>query len=427
VGWTQTINLATADPEKAWKIMAHTAMMQGELKAQAGVKASGRKLTEPVFAYSLSYHPDDRPTRARQEKDARDSLKVLGLEENQAILVSHTDTKHDHVHVIVNRVHPETGKAASVGRSMLKLSQWAQQCEQEQGRVVCPQRVENNARRKHGEFVRSPRIPRPTHELNRAIANVDGKLGVEYTQTIQRQLDAQMNEIKRQMQTAHARQWEALKASYDTVKTRRMDYTKKLKEAKAVQIKGDAANKARWRDLFTRQRQGRKQFEAAERGTISKIMNMVFVYQTMRRHDPNADALTIFYTLVSSSQRRAVFEADQQRQQKELARQIKRETAAAFDTIDRDEARDMNGDREAWLKQCAALKKIQAAQRVELKAKWQVRNDERTQALGPIKERAKKYRQARHFRRGRSIKDDDLFRRPPQKPDPGQGGGPKMG
>ena len=32
VAWTHTLNLATDDPERAWRIMAHTAMSQAELK-----------------------------------------------------------------------------------------------------------------------------------------------------------------------------------------------------------------------------------------------------------------------------------------------------------------------------------------------------------------------------------------------------------
>ena len=39
------------------------------------------------------------------------SLKALGLERHQALIVSHRDGQ-PHVHVIANRVDPESGKAA---------------------------------------------------------------------------------------------------------------------------------------------------------------------------------------------------------------------------------------------------------------------------------------------------------------------------
>ncbi|MBB4375254.1 hypothetical protein GGD63_008103 [Bradyrhizobium sp. cir1] len=43
---------------------------------------------------------------------ARETLKALGLEGHEALLVGHNDEPHPHIHVIVNRVNPETGIAA---------------------------------------------------------------------------------------------------------------------------------------------------------------------------------------------------------------------------------------------------------------------------------------------------------------------------
>src|SRR5437764_9740018 len=74
VAWVETVNLPTGDPERAWRIMAHTAMMADEIKAAAGIKATGRKLTKPVFAYSIAWHPGERPTKAEQLEAARSSL-----------------------------------------------------------------------------------------------------------------------------------------------------------------------------------------------------------------------------------------------------------------------------------------------------------------------------------------------------------------
>ena len=102
---------------------------------------------------------------------ALDSLKAQELEGYQAIILAHSDEPQQHVHVIVNRVHPETGKAATLSNSKLKLSQWAEAYERERGKIYCPQRVENNARRSRGEFVRHPRMPRPVFEFNRATGN----------------------------------------------------------------------------------------------------------------------------------------------------------------------------------------------------------------------------------------------------------------
>ena len=74
--------------------------------------------------------------------------------------MSHRDGQ-PHVHVIANRVDPESGKAAGLNRSKLKLSKWAEEYERGQGKIRCPQRERNNARRGQGKRVQD-RVSRPT-------------------------------------------------------------------------------------------------------------------------------------------------------------------------------------------------------------------------------------------------------------------------
>ena len=91
------------------------------------------------------------------------SMEALGLEGHEALIVAHDDTRHPHVHVIANRVDPETGKAATLGRSKLRLSRWAEGYEREQGRIRCERRVRNNERRRAGKQVLRPTEDRPRH------------------------------------------------------------------------------------------------------------------------------------------------------------------------------------------------------------------------------------------------------------------------
>jgi hypothetical protein len=213
VAWIETANLPTGDPERAWRIMAHTALAQAELKAAAGTKATGRKLKHPVFAYSLAWRPGERPAKAEMMEAARASLKAQGLEQHQAIILCHTDEPQAHVHIIVNRVHPATGKAATLSNSKLKLSQWAEGYERERGKILCPQRVKNNARRSRGQFVRHPRTPRPVFEFARATGN-DHLLRDTFAVTGQRQQDAHLHEIGRAIKRSHARQWRDMERVY---------------------------------------------------------------------------------------------------------------------------------------------------------------------------------------------------------------------
>ena len=152
--WTETRNLATNDVMRGSRLMEATARDAPVLKKLAGVKATGRKLKKPMVHYSLSWAPDERPIQWTMRQAVDGSLKALGLENRQALVVAHGDRAHPHVHVIVNRVDPETGKAANMGRDRIKLSKWAEGYEREQGRIRCHQRQANNYRRARGGWVR---------------------------------------------------------------------------------------------------------------------------------------------------------------------------------------------------------------------------------------------------------------------------------
>ena len=171
VAWTFTLNLPTDDPERAWRMMAHTAMSQAELKAAAGVKATGRKLTKPVMAYSLAWSPDEDPPAPHEMLEAAQaSLAALGLEQHQALVVCHNDTAHPHVHVLINRVNPVNGIAHNGSKTKLKLSAWAEDYERSRGQILCVERVENNAARREGQNPdRAENVSRPQWEA----ANVD--------------------------------------------------------------------------------------------------------------------------------------------------------------------------------------------------------------------------------------------------------------
>ncbi len=94
---------------------------------------------------------------------------MLGLEKHQALIVAHNDKAHRHVHVIVNRVDLETGKAAHVGRSRLLLSEWAEEYERRQGRIRCNRRELNNERRAAGARLRD-RVSLPTGRYRRGLS-----------------------------------------------------------------------------------------------------------------------------------------------------------------------------------------------------------------------------------------------------------------
>jgi hypothetical protein len=147
VGWSMTLNLATQDVKWAWHEMTETYWAQDALKQASGTDLRGRKNDKPVLHYSLSWAPSENPTQEQMREAAISSLKALGLSEHEALIAAHTDKKHPHLHIVVNTVHPQTGRTADLKFSKLALSRWAQEYEQEHG-LHCEERVKNNEDRK---------------------------------------------------------------------------------------------------------------------------------------------------------------------------------------------------------------------------------------------------------------------------------------
>ena len=151
VAWTHTLNLMTDCISKAWQRMAYTAKHQDALKRASGQRATGAKLKKPVFSYSLAWHPEQKPSKQDMLDAAMQTLAALGLSDHQAIVAAHNDEPHPHVHVIVNAVHPLTGLVAKLKHTKRKLSDFARAYERAGGKVYCPQREANHAKRQAGQ------------------------------------------------------------------------------------------------------------------------------------------------------------------------------------------------------------------------------------------------------------------------------------
>lgn len=147
VAWTHKENLFSNTVDDAWFEMMDTWRDRNALKKAAGFKTSGRDNKAPVLHMSLSWHPDETPSADHMRETALAALKALGLQEHQALIVAHKDEPQPHVHLLINTVHPVTGKTADLKHSKNTLSRWAEAYEREHGQIRCEQRVKNNARR----------------------------------------------------------------------------------------------------------------------------------------------------------------------------------------------------------------------------------------------------------------------------------------
>jgi hypothetical protein len=98
IEWTAARNLIVDDPAMAARVMQTTA-------------AVNHRVTHPVYHVAVAFHPDDVVTRETMERVADRLLHELGLAEHQVLIVAHNDRPHAHMHLMINRIHPETGKA----------------------------------------------------------------------------------------------------------------------------------------------------------------------------------------------------------------------------------------------------------------------------------------------------------------------------
>ncbi len=147
VDWVETRNLPTQDPQTAARIMAATA------------RDSERTAT-PVYHLSISFDPGDPVDRDAMLRVADRTLRDLGLQDHQAVLVAHNDTAHPHVHLMVNRVHPETGRAWSNFRDYRRIEGSLREQEVEMGLRVVPGKHARVPGRNGAARARVPRAQR---------------------------------------------------------------------------------------------------------------------------------------------------------------------------------------------------------------------------------------------------------------------------
>ncbi len=114
VDWAFSVNCGDVEVEDAWRPMYETWDRRTALKREAGVDLRGADNKAPVMHYTLSWAPGDRPSKQQMMDAALKSLKALGLEDHQAAIAAHNDKDHLHLHIVVNTVHPETGRTAAL-------------------------------------------------------------------------------------------------------------------------------------------------------------------------------------------------------------------------------------------------------------------------------------------------------------------------
>jgi hypothetical protein len=106
---------------------------------QAQNTRAGNKRT---YHLVISLHPDDRRLERRELQQVVDRLvDTLGFSEHQYIAVRHNDTDHEHIHVAINKIHPETFRIHSPAWDHQKLFTGARALERELGLTLLRSRT----------------------------------------------------------------------------------------------------------------------------------------------------------------------------------------------------------------------------------------------------------------------------------------------
>lgn len=99
-----------------------------EMRAAA---AQNPLVEHPVMHFMAAWEPGERPTETEWKQSAERMIQALGFGEHQYLIAAHDDKEHFHVHVMLNRVHPETAKAHNPRLTQLTLHRLARALEHE--------------------------------------------------------------------------------------------------------------------------------------------------------------------------------------------------------------------------------------------------------------------------------------------------------
>ena len=300
VAWTETRNLMTDNPDTARKIMTATAMQSDQLKKAAGVKAAGRKSTQHVYAYALSWHPDEAEglTKADMIAAADSSLKELEADHLQSVVVCHTDQKHPHIHVIVNRVDPSDGRMHGFKNDRLILSDWANRYERERGQLVTPAREEKRKKREQYQD-KQKRLDYAKQKRAEAAARPKDDLSPA----------AMLKDLGDAQKARHRQEWQELSASNKDRRTAIYDdYRTRIKAAAALHRQ---EVRPIWRKYYAEERERKQAFEDRERNVFGKVKNAfaATTFQHLRGAiDGSGKLSATFSNALSSQKRRAAFD-----------------------------------------------------------------------------------------------------------------------
>lgn len=378
VEWTATRNLATDNPHLGWRVMVATALDQNRLKEQAGIANTGRKSSKHVLHLTLSWHPEQNPTKEQMLEAADGALGALKASDRQALIVAHNDELHPHIHLMINRVSPRDGRLLSSSNDRLALSKWAESYERDHGKIYCDERVLNNRLRAGGSYVKGERnVPRHVFEAL-ALQSSNDNSQINVVKAEERKKDHALALKGRNMTKQHNAAWSKLD---DDFQQRKADIARTLKK-ETSKAEARIANEMRpeWKALYARQDAEKRTFESLEKTLFGRTSNMVRTIQVTAKDLGGAESGILrrsFGILTNAGQRLEYFEKAQARDRAALAAKKARRVAIVTGALKAQRDGKLGAARKLFLSERKTLFKRQEIERDEHRAGWAARNAER--------------------------------------------------
>jgi hypothetical protein len=120
---------------------------KAQVKEMQDLAHAAVRSKDPINHYVISWKFGEKPTREQIERTVDVVLDELKMRDHKVIYAVHADTKHHHLHLVVNRVHPETERVNKAWKDYEGLHRAVVRIEQEQGWQKAPRalyRVEGN-------------------------------------------------------------------------------------------------------------------------------------------------------------------------------------------------------------------------------------------------------------------------------------------
>ena len=420
VEWTHTRNVMFDDPKGAINVMHATAEAKEDLKRSAGVALTGNKSKGDVMTFSLSWSPEEHGQidKAEMLRAVDTSLKALGAQDHQAVVVAHNDEPHPHCHVILNLVNPINGKNLQQSYTKKKLDKWAYEYRKERGedKRYCLDRskkheaIEARKRGEKPEFVKGTKA-----QFNKSAfasdmketAKIASVQDIENLKTTQKAKDAELSKFGKTQAQAHKAEWSVLSHNYSQHKAKILKEIKA--EKKRVKDEIFEQGKPYFSEMMKAQRAELNAFNLREKRVMGKLNNMVSAVVHTRRlgREENKNVIAkMFSTLSSKEERKKWIEAKHSKQIKEFKRDQKAQTTTATDNINNRQKARLKSAYEGFGRNREMLIDKQKGENQDLKDRWNLRGVERKQALKSLEKMTKKREEATNTMKGEEVEKE---------------------